>query len=359
MANNPHRTQHVCYIGNDSHIHEIGFAFRVGWKHTNLGALLRTPQPQGKISGYSYSGDNSQHIILRSNDGQIHELYHVTEWRHVDLGRKIGAPMAAGNPFGYEFPGDNSQHIVYRGNDNHIHELYFIGGKGWKHADLTTATHAPLSANDPIAYYYPGDNSQHIVYLTEDGNIQELYFGFGKGWKHANLTAALRATPAMGIPTGYFFAKDNSQHIVYRGNDNQIHELYFLGGKGWKHANLTAATNSVAPAGDPIGYTYPVDNSQHVIYRCNGNNIHELYFRFGVGWKHANLTTGINAPPAAGDPVGYSFSGDNSQHVMYRGHNGHINELYFLSGKGWHHADLTAVTRSPIAISGPIGYTHT
>ncbi len=46
----------------------------------------------------------------------------------------------------------------------------------------------------------------------------------------------------------------------------------------WNHNDLTAATGVSAAAGDPFGYTWSVDGTKHVVYRGTDGHIHELWF---------------------------------------------------------------------------------
>jgi hypothetical protein len=46
-------------------------------------------------------------------------------------------------------------------------------------------------------------------------------------------------------------------------------------------------------------------------------------------WNHADLTASIGAPAAAGDPAGYTWDVDHTEHVVYRGTDSHIHELWF------------------------------
>jgi hypothetical protein len=65
--------------------------------------------------------------------------------------------------------------------------------------------------------------------------------------------------------------------VVYRGeDDDHIHELWFQ--SKWNHNDLTVAANAPLPAGDPSGYTWNVHRTQHVVYRGIDNHIHELCF---------------------------------------------------------------------------------
>ena len=48
-----------------------------------------------------------------------------------------------------------------------------------------------------------------------------------------------------------------------------------------------------------------------------------------TGWHHNDLTLATGAPIAVGDPAGYTWDVDRTQHVVYRGNDGHIHELWF------------------------------
>jgi hypothetical protein len=45
----------------------------------------------------------------------------------------------------------------------------------------------------------------------------------------------------------------------------------------WKHNDLTQATGAPGAEGDPAGYTWDVDGTQHVVYRDSDGHIHELW----------------------------------------------------------------------------------
>jgi hypothetical protein len=93
-------------------------------------------------------------------------------------------------------------------------------------------------------------------------------------------------------------------------------------------------------AGDPAGYTTSGD-VQHVVYRGVDGHIHELFA--GDIWRTSTLTVAAGAPTAAGDPSGYTTANGSIQHVVYRGGDGHIHELF--AGDIWRHNDLTTAAR--------------
>jgi hypothetical protein len=96
----------------------------------------------------------------------------------------------------------------------------------------------------------------------------------------------------------------------------------------WHRADLTAVTGAPVAAGDPVGYMFDAQGTQHVDYRGSDGHIHELWWGSN-GWSHADLTAVTGAPVAAGDPVGYMFDAQGTQHVDCRGLDGHIHELWW------------------------------
>jgi hypothetical protein len=97
---------------------------------------------------------------------------------------------------GYAWEGDGSEHVVYLSDDGHIHELWYAGS-GWNHVDLTQATGAPLAYSYPSGYSWENDGSEHVIYLGDGGSIHELWYA-GSGWNHVDLTQAAGAPSAMG-----------------------------------------------------------------------------------------------------------------------------------------------------------------
>lgn len=76
--------------------------------------------------GYVFVDQGTQHVLFLGQDYHIHELYWVGNlWHHNDLTNATGAPsvddMAV--PVGYVFDSQGTQHVNYRGPDDHIHEL--------------------------------------------------------------------------------------------------------------------------------------------------------------------------------------------------------------------------------------------
>jgi hypothetical protein len=83
---------------------------------------------------------------------------------------------------------------------------------------------------------------------------------------------------------GYTWEDDNTQHIIYRGTDGHIHELWqrkaLLSGHNWEYGGaLTQAASAPLAESDPFGFAWEKDDTQHIVYRGTDNMIHELWYR--------------------------------------------------------------------------------
>jgi hypothetical protein len=96
-------------------------------------------------------------------------------------------------------------------------------------------------------------------------------------WHTDDLTAVTGATAAAGDPAGYMFDAQGTQHVVFRGTDSHIHELWW-DNTGWHTDDLTAVTGATAAAGDPAGYMFDAQGTQHVVFRGTDSHIHELWW---------------------------------------------------------------------------------
>ena len=161
-----------------------------------------------------------------------------------------------------------------------------------------------------------------------------LFFGGAMGWEFSldtpNGAWGSGIAQALGLPGGGFITPPPPGPTS----------------GGWSVNDLTAATGAPAAAGDPNGFTFTANGTSgmHVVYRGVDNDIHELYWQNGA-WGVNDLTAATGAPAAAGDPNGFAFTanGTSGMHVVYRGDDNDIHELYWQDG-AWGVNDLTAAT---------------
>ena len=157
---------------------------------------------------------------------------------------------------------------------------------GWHHNDLTAAASAPLPAVDQSigAYAFEDRGTQHVIYLGQDFHINELWWD-NSGWHHNDLTAAVSAPlPAVDQSmSAYAFEDQRTQHVIYNGQDPDIHELWWDNNEGdWHHNDITAAAGAPPPAGNQSmsAYAFEDQHTQHIIYVgfAQGFHIHELWW---------------------------------------------------------------------------------
>jgi hypothetical protein len=239
----------------------------------------------------------------------------------------------------------------------------------WQSDNPSAAAGAVAAAGNPAGYVFKAQATQHVVYRGSDHHIHQLWWN-SAGWHTKDLTKAAAGHPAsptgavaaVGDPAGYVFDAQATQHVVYRGSDHHIHELWW-NSAGWHGNDLTEAaghhsaspTGAAPAAGDPAGYVFDARATQHVVYRGTDNHIHQLWWDT-AGWRISDLTMATHAAPAAGDPSGYVSDADGgSQHVVYRGTDNHIHQLWWDTA-GWHTNDLTMATHAAPAAGDPAGY---
>ena len=101
---------------------------------------------------------------------------------------------------------------------------------GWHHNDLTAAAGAPLPAvnQSMSSYAFEAQRTQHVIYDGQDPDIHELWWD-NNGWHHNDLTAAAGAPlPAVNQSmSGYAFEAQGTQHVIYVGQNLHIHELWW------------------------------------------------------------------------------------------------------------------------------------
>lgn len=371
--------QHVVYRGSGGDIIELSRQGKdgdaIGWHSKNLTAQARAPKAASTPTAYVLTGDRlaggstTQHVVYRGTDDQIYKLSRDARegrWKHKSLTLEARAPRAAGCPAGYAPKDSQVEHVFYRTSDGAIYELYRgEDDNAWRANNLTDRARAARAAGDPVVYLERAgtvlgrDYTQHVVYRGEDGHVHEFSLAPRQaGWQYANLTTEAGAPRAAGDPAASFAQHGNVQHVFYRTADGAVYELYrdMEGAdKAWRAHNLTAEASAPRAAGDPAAYVVRVSrltgsaNTQHVVYRGADDQIHELYLAAKQGkWQHTNLTTEARAPRAAGDPAGFDVSADNVQHVFYRTADRAVYVLFRKAegdDQGWHARNLTAATK--------------
>lgn len=333
------------------------------WHLNDLTANYGAPTPAGKMTGYAFNQEPSQHIIYRDTGNHVHELWNTNHgWNNNDLTTRYGAPTPAGDLTGWTFDeieNGATQHLAYTGIDGHVHELW-NAFHGWNNNDLTLATGAPLAYGVPSGYAVENlnENSEHVI-LRATTNLLYEAGNRGQGWNLNTISANAGAPVAASDPKGFYYDFERSQHAVYSGVDRHVYELWWIG-TGWHLNDLTAVTGAPPSDSDLAAYSYVGNlnaNEETVVFKAADGHLHQLDNFFTSGWTQFDLTAAAGAPAAVGTPAAYEYNHDVSRHVIYRGSDNHIYEIY-NRGFGWFYNDLTTQLGAPMTTTDPIAYDY-
>jgi len=300
-------------------------------------------------------------IAYRDTSGHLHELWRdaqgVTGTTDLTANVVGGAPTAVGTPFFVDTT-RNTLLLLYRDGHGVVRSLYWpLSGGGVGHDNLSGTASAPNAAGDPVGYYVPAADTNHVIYRTGDGNLHELYWiGVAPVGYGGNLTGGISAPRAAGDPTAFANAA-GSNIVVYRSVNGDILSLYWLEGPNRPGLdNLSGVAGTPKAAGDPFGYYTAYNDTHQIVYRAGNGHIYELY------WAGIDAVAGWdimppNAPPATGNLAAYYSAGTNTKHVFYRSADGHLHEIWWVPGTAPGHADLNEAYGAPLAADRPAAFT--
>jgi hypothetical protein len=341
----PQGAQHVVYRGTDGAIHDVWWT-KNGWFHTDASGAADADAASADPHGYPLS-DQHVHCVTYCAGPKLIEL----SWSQVDsLGPDADseldtawradvlyeAPQGGAKPVGRPLGGvfTPNRGVVYRLDNNQLSSVVQAGIQGAWTRNLLNGGTLPQAASDPTGFVMSETAldvttilSRHIFFRGTDGHVHELMSdATGASWQYQDLTAATGAPAAAGNPAGYPFLGQKTLHVVYRGADGTVHELW-RDATTWHHNPI--GNGSPKAKSDPAGFVLERTGTQHVVYRGEDDHVHELWWDSG-GWHHNDLTTATkDAPLADGDPTGYAFEQQGTQHVVYRAPDKGLCELWW------------------------------
>lgn len=140
----------------------------------NLSGTAGTPTSSSDPSAYYTAHNDTHQIVYRAGNGHLYELYWVgaapvAGW---DLTAATGAPPAVDNPSSYYVASENTKHVIYRSADGRLHEIWWYPGAAPGYSDLTAFAGAPLASSSPAGFTENGH--QHVAYIGTDARIYEI-----------------------------------------------------------------------------------------------------------------------------------------------------------------------------------------
>jgi hypothetical protein len=119
-------------------------------------------------------------------------------------------------------------------NEDHCVTLCGYGSLSWLAQQLHAQVPAGVDGTQPGYALFTWDSIgiidvpsmiaiTHEAWLRQPTTVTKSVVG----WHTNDLTAATGATAAAGDPAGYMFTAQGTQHAVFRGTDDHIHELWW------------------------------------------------------------------------------------------------------------------------------------
>jgi thermolysin metallopeptidase-like protein len=322
----------VVYRDSDGRLHELWEkAADVGT--SNLTQLANNAtRTTGDPTSYIDTTQNLEVALYRGSDGHVHSLYWSTgAVGHDALSQAAGAPGTAGNPAGF-VQKDGTNVVVYRTGNRHLHSLWWTGTNTPGTEDLT-GSHPP-AGGDPVPYINTITGENIVAYRGTDGHIHTIYWTTG-AVGHDDLSGVAgspnAAANATGDPVAYYTSHNDTHQVTYRSQDGHIHELWWVGVAPVQHRDLTAEAGASKADSGPAAYYNPGNGTKHVIYRSADGHLHELWwFASGGVPARVDVTNAAFAPTATDRPAAFLVAGPNTQHIVYRGNDGNIHEIRWI-----------------------------
>jgi hypothetical protein len=221
------------------------------------------------------------------------------------------------------------------------------------HFERSRPLRAPTAVGAPSGIVFRALGATNVVYRDAQGRLHELWQQ-GSASGTSNLTQlADNAIRASGDPRSFIATTDGLLVSLYRGTDEHVHSLHWSTGAVGRDA-LSGPVNAPRAAGNPVGYVQK-DGTNVVIYRSGDGHLHTLFWTGPNRPGHEDLTAPSGARPAAGDPAPYINTSTGENIVAYRGTDGHIHTIFWTTGAAGHD-DLSGSAHSPLAAGDPLAY---
>lgn len=319
----------VVYRDREGQLHEL-WRTGDGTGTGNLSAVTTgAPAAAGDPRSFIATADGLLVALYRAVDRHVHSLYWSTgAVGHDALSEVAGAPRAAGNPVGL-VENDGSNVVIYRADDNHLHSLWWTGAAPPGTENLSAPAGALEARGDPAPYINLTTGEHVVAYRAADAHIHTLYWTLGPVG-HDDLSGFVGSPTAAGDPVAYYTKRDDTHHVTYRSHDGHLHEIWWAGNNPASHWDLTLTAGAPPAASDPVAYYSEGTFTRHVIYRSADGHVHDLWWVRGrVDPAHVDLTVAAAAPLAADTPTAFTVEGPNTQHVVYRGRDDHLHEIWW------------------------------
>jgi hypothetical protein len=276
----------------------------------------------------------------------------------ADRSAEFGTPKAVGAPTACVIAAIGVDDIIYRDDRGRLHELWRDARGATGTTNLTQnateqGANPAKATGDPHAFVDTSRNRVFVVYRGDDNGVHGLYWTGGEVG-HDPLSGVAGSPHAAGDPIGYYDAARDTHHVIYRGDDSRLHDLYWAGNDPVSYEGpLTGPAHP--PAGTPAGMADATFN--YAIYR--GGDDGQILSRYSGPQDGTDLLSGVaGTSPAGSDPVAVYVAHIDYKQIVYRAGNRHLYELYWAGGDAVRGRDVSGPPSAPAATGKPAVYYH-
>jgi GH25 family lysozyme M1 (1,4-beta-N-acetylmuramidase) len=343
--------QYTQYTPSSMQRHGFTRDYKVDFDVTNGGIhVLRGGADLGHTAPHRVGNLNC--IVYGEPDGRVHLLEYLSGRWVDDIANNISAnisgtlPLAVGDPTAVGL--GNEQVIAYRSVDGRVHALMrniASPNASWQVVDITGISGID-AFGDPCVLVF--QNAIHLVYWGENDTQVHVSCVNGRWQAESFVDQAAGNAPSRISGSAASYVHQNAFHVVSRSRD--AGHLFDFTAPNAAPLDLTAASH------DANGHAPPAATYRPATYTRRGQ-APRIAFRALRGhiWQierdtlnATNLSAAANAPNAAGSPTAVAA---DTVHILYRGIDGRINEI-FDDGGAWR----TRQVCSAAAASDPTAY---
>jgi RHS repeat-associated protein len=311
--------EHLFYADGSQHIHEMWSDSGGKWHDQDNTALAGAPPFYTSLTSFLSADPNApEHVFYLTNDRHVHEMWLGSGgvWHDQDNTSSSGGPSAAGVLTSFAWPNsDVSENLFYLQPDNqHIRQQWLKSGI-WHDQDNTVLSGAQPAAVDTAvtSFLWPGNSNApfHVFYLDANRHVHEQALVSG-AWRDQDITIASGGPAVASGSALSSFSSPNSispEHVFYLDATQHAHELIFSAGT-WRDQDVTGFSG--APAAMPASQltSYMDAFGEHLLYVSNQHIIHLSFGSTTAGLLARALVddpkTGLNV---AKSPVTATVSG--------------------------------------------------
>jgi hypothetical protein len=173
-------TQHVFYTSLDGDVIELWWRTGEAPHPENLTQRSLGAPPLGAFGASLVdAAEGTQHVFYIDTGGHVVELRWPNQnppWRDLLSGGPDSARAVPLRPVSHVFAGHSTEHVFYLSQDRHIRRIGLKGNDNPSVQDLTIASSgAPLAAAGPASHVFDAEGTQHVFYVTDQGDIEEIW----------------------------------------------------------------------------------------------------------------------------------------------------------------------------------------